>query len=112
MTPTLGPGQTKMELASNSQHALTAIQSCVDQVASAKAAFNVFDRNLSGRVSADELAEVLTTMGVSIDEAKAEEMIKTINERYGLERKVLTLDVFCQAFRKGNKHGGLAVQRL
>ena len=78
--------------------ALKALQSHVEAV-SAKAAFDTMDANRSGRVSADELVASLRAMGLGeMDEAKAEEMIKSINARFGSKRKALTFDIFCVAF--------------
>ena len=94
---------------------LIAIQQKVD-ASDPRTLFDSIDENLSGRVSAEELSKALNVMQmqVAMDEAKAEELIKRINEKFKSKRKALTYDVFCQAFAKGTVHGERlnVVQRL
>ena len=93
----------------STQQLLTAIQQKVD-ASDPRSVFDSIDDNLSGRVSAEELSKALVTMQINIDEAKAEELIKRINERFNSKRKALTYDVFCQAFAKGTVHGRTAAR--
>ena len=84
---------------------LNAVQARVNaDNSTARSVFDEIDDNESGRVSADELAKALVTMGIPLDERAAEGLIKTINERYGSKRKALTYDIFCMAFAKGTVH--------
>ena len=78
--------------------AIAALQRSVNRNGS-KAAFDLIDDNQSGRVSADELASALRTMGINVSEKEAEAIILWVNAQHGSRRKALTYDVFCVAFK-------------
>jgi len=81
--------------------ALRALQQRVDAVG-VRAVFDEIDANRSGRASADELVATLRKLRVGeMEEAHAEELIKSVNARLGSRRKALTYDAFCVAFARG-----------
>ena len=99
-----------MKIQPTVEEVLNAIQQKVNELG-AKQVFDMIDDNKSGRVSPDELAKTLRGMGLELDDAKAEEIIKMLNARQGSKRKALTYDMFCIAFAKGTVHGGV-IQHL
>jgi len=81
--------------------ALRALQQRVNAVG-VRAVFDEIDANRSGRASADELVATLRKLRVGeMEEAHAEELIKSVNARLGSRRKALTYDAFCVAFARG-----------
>lgn len=103
----LGVGSRGAEAGSASA-VLGAVQRLVESVGSTKAAFDMMDTNMSGRVSADELAAALTQHGQlsrPVSDEEAQTALDEVNARLGCARAALPYDIFCVAFAKGTVHG-------
>lgn len=65
-----------------------------------RAAFAVFDRDNSGTISADELRNVMKSIGENLSDAEIDEMIKEAdaNGDGNIDCKSFTSTLFCPAY--------------